>query len=214
MKIKVILVDDHEIVRGGIKEVISKGCKDIKVTGEYSGGAEFLKAVRRKRADIYVLDIAMPGLNGFELAANLLKIAPESRIIFLSMHNSTNIVKKAFKCSAKGYVLKESAAEEIISAIRQVHKGRIFLSSGLSKSMDLNIKDGSEKKKDTNHLTERERDVLHLIAEGFSDKQITGKLHISLNTVHTHRKHIMKKLGIHKQTGLIRYAIRKGITKP
>jgi DNA-binding NarL/FixJ family response regulator len=158
----------------------------------------------------------MPILNGIETTVKLIKMNPNNKIIILSIHDSRSFVEKALYCGAKGYLLKESAVDEVIHAVHEVNKGRYYLSSAISKF----IVDGfiSEiHKRDINenlvHLTEREREVLQLIAEGFTNKEIANNLNLSLNTVHVHRKNIMQKLDIHKHAGLIRYAIKEGIVK-
>lgn len=211
-----IIGDDHNIVREGIKEVIERKAKDIKVIGEASNGNEILNLAKTKPADVYIIDITMPILNGIETTDRLVRMNPKSKIIILSMHNSRSLIEKAFKYGAKGYILKESGVEEVIHAIREVYMNRFFLSSKISKFMVhsfLGKKHSSKADKISGQLTRREREILQLIGEGFCDKEIATKLNVSLHTAHAHRKSIMRKLDIHKQAELIRYALKEGICK-
>lgn len=211
-----IIGDDHNIVREGIKEVIERKAKDIKVIGEASNGNEILNLAKTKPADVYIIDITMPILNGIETTDRLVRMNPKSKIIILSMHNNRNLIEKAFKYGAKGYILKESDVEEVIHAIREVYMNRFFLSSKISKFVVhsfLGKKHSSKAVKILGQLTRREREILQLIGEGFDDKEIAIKLNVSLHTAHAHRKSIMRKLDIHKQADLIRYALKEGICK-
>ncbi|MDH5414321.1 MAG: response regulator transcription factor [Flavobacteriaceae bacterium] len=216
MSIKVFIADDHPVVRDGIKYIIDKKCKDIKIIGEASNGNEVLEFAKKNLVDIYILDISMPILNGIETTNSLIKMDDKNRIIILSIHDSRTFVEKALKSGARGYILKESATEEIIHAVHEVYMGRFFLSPAISKF----VVDGFlDKMQDHNRykkafdLTKKEREILQLIGEGLTDKEISRKFNLSLHTVHVHRKNIMRKLDIHKQAGLIRYAIKEGISK-
>lgn len=211
-----IIGDDHNIVREGIREVIERKAKDIKVIGEASNGNEILNLAKTKPADVYIIDITMPILNGIETTDRLVRMNPKSKIIILSMHNNRNLIEKAFKYGAKGYILKESDVEEVIHAIREVYMNRFFLSSKISKFVVhsfLRKKHSSKAVKILGQLTRREREILQLIGEGFDDKEIATKLNVSLHTAHAHRKSIMRKLDLHKQADLIRYALKEGICK-
>jgi len=216
LSIEVIIGDDHNIVREGIKEVIERKAKDIKVIGEASNGNEILNLAKTKPADVYIIDITMPILNGIETTDRLVRMNPKSKIIILSMHNNRSLIERAFKYGAKGYILKESDVEEVIHAIREVYMNRFFLSSKISKFVVhsfLGKKHSSKAVKILGQLTRREREILQLIGEGFDDKEIATKLNVSLHTAHAHRKSIMRKLDIHKQADLIRYALKEGICK-
>jgi len=216
MSIKLLLADDHPVVREGIRSVIERTADDIEIIGEVSNGREVMGFARKNLVDVYILDISMPILNGIETTMKLIKMNPNNRIIILSIHDSRSFVEKTLYYGAKGYLLKESAVDEVIHAIHEVNKGRYYLSSAITKyivngflsgihSLDIN--------EDLVHLTEREREVLQLIAEGFTNKEIASNLNLAVNTVHVHRKNIMQKLDIHKHAGLIRYAIKEGIVK-
>jgi len=175
-----------------------------------------LKFANKNLVDVYILDISMPILNGIETTYSLINMDTGNKIIILSIHDSRIYVERALKSGARGYILKESATEEVIHAIHEVHKGRFFLSPSISKFIVngflSNIQDYNCNEKAVK-LTKREREILQLIGEGLTDKEISQKLNLSLYTVHVHRKNIMNKLDIHKQANLIRYAIREGISK-
>lgn len=218
MSIEVIIADDHAVVRDGIKAVVERIGKDIKIIGEAENGNEVLEMANNKRkADVYVVDISMPILNGIETADRLMKMDPRSKIIILSMHDNRTFVEKALKCGVKGYILKEYATEEIVHAIREVYMGRVFLSPKVSKfivQVFLGKRGNYRQSKKVVDLTKRERQILQLIAEGFTSKEIARQLNLSSNTVRVHRTNIMRKLDIHNQAGLIRFALKEGISQP
>ncbi len=215
MSIKVIVADDHSIIREGIKTVIEKRAKDMTVIGEAANGKDLLKMAEKTPADVYVLDVSMPLLNGIETAHRLSKQDPRCKIIMLSMHDDSTFVEKSLRCGARGYLLKEDASEEVITAIREVLSGRYYLSPNISEFVVQgfldNLKNEKPKKKETT-LSSREKEILQLISEGYSSKDIAVQLNLSLNTVLTHRKKIMSKLGVHGQADLIRYALKEIIS--
>ena len=216
MSIEVVIADDHAVVRDGIKAVVERMAKDIKVIGEGANGNEVLEMAKKRRADVYVIDIAMPILNGIETVDRLMKMDPGSKVIILSMHDNRTFVEKALKYGAMGYVLKENAAEEIVRAIHEVYMGKFFLSPKISRFIVNGFfgRRGHYKQyHEVVDLTRRERQILQLIAEGWTGRKIAGQLNLSLNTVHVHRKNIMRKLDIHNQAGLIRYAFKEGISQ-
>jgi len=215
MSIELIIADDHAVVRDGIRAVIEKKAQEIKIIGEASNGKDVLNIARNHPADVYVLDIAMPILNGIETAQRLLKMDPKSKIIILSMHDNRTFVYKAMEAGAKGYILKESAIEEVLEAIRQVYMGRCFLSPKISNFVVQGFlgKINPKRYERQTALSPREREVLQLISEGLSNKEISTRLNLSLNTVHVHRNNIMRKLDIHRQAELIRHALKEGISQ-
>jgi DNA-binding NarL/FixJ family response regulator len=216
MGIEVILADDHAIVREGIKAAMETKTRDISIVGEASSGDEVLKMAKNIPADVYILDISMPILNGIETSLRLLKRYPKSKIIILSVHDEKNFVEKALKCGAKGYILKECAIEELIRGIRDVYSNKVYLCSKISKIIVqgfLGKRRNYESGEKTTELTEREREILQLIAEGFSNKEMAMRLGLSLNTVHVHRNNIIRKLDIHRQAELVRYALKEGISE-
>jgi len=215
MSITVMIADDHPIVRDGIKSIVEREAHNIKIIAEVSNGKEVLKIAKENPADIYIIDISMPILNGIETTERLLGLEPNSKVIILSIHDSRIFVEKALKSGARGYILKEDATETIIQAIKDIHNGKYYLSPGVSKYIVhgfLGKLSRHRKHKEIVCLTKREREIIQLIAEGFTNKDIARKLNISLNTAHVHRNNIMQKLDIHKQADLIRYAIKEGIS--
>jgi two-component system NarL family response regulator len=217
MSIRVILADDHPVVREGLRYAIEKrGGEEVKIVGEASNGKEVLEISQKSPADVYILDVSMPELNGIGTAERLIEADPACKIIILSIYDSRILVEKAFRCGVRGYILKESATEEVIQAIREVYKGRFFLSPVIAKYIvdgfigKMQNRDGTSKE---TRLTKREKEILQLIAEGHTSKEIATKLNLYLNTVHVHRRKIMHKLDIHKYADLVRYAIKEGIAK-
>ena len=215
MNTRVMLADDHAVVRDGIKAIVAKKGKDMEVVGEAGDGKALLALAETTPADVYIVDISMPNLNGLEATERLLKRNPKSRVIILSMHDDRAFVEKALKVGAKGYLLKESAPEELIHAIQEVQMDRFFLSPKISRYVVQGFLGtgqlGNQRRKVTN-LTDREREILRLISEGSTAKEIAQQLHISVNTVGVHRNNVMRKLDIHKQAELIRYTLKEGIS--
>ena len=216
MIIKVILADDHHLVREGLRSVIEKKGEHIEVIGEAQNGKDVLAMAKKNPADVYVLDITMPVLNGIATTERLIKMDAKSKVIILSIHDNRIFVEKAIQSGARGYITKESAVEEIIRAIHEVYQGRFVLSPSISKF----IVNGFLK--EMNHqrsgesglkLTPREKEILQLIAEGIDCKETARRLGLSLNTVQVHKKNVMRKLDLHRQVDLVRYAIKEGISK-
>lgn len=215
MNIKVIVADDHTIIREGIKTVIERKTTDISVVGMALNGKEVLALAEKQPADIFIIDITMPLLNGIETTQRLIKKRPATKIIILSMHAEYSFVEKALRSGARGYLLKEDATEQVILAIRQVFAGEYFLSSKISGYIVhgfLGSPDGMEKNLLAQRLSSREREILQLIAEGFTTKEVATQLNITVNTANTHKKNIMSKLDLHRQSELIRYAIKEVIS--
>ena len=215
-KIRVIIADDHPVVLAGLRLTIEKSAEDIDIIGEALNGRAVLEIAADQRADVYVLDITMPDLNGIDTARRLLKIHPDAKIIILSLHDTKAFVEQALECGAKGYIVKETATQDVIEAIREVSRGNFFLSPSISHflvNQFLDKNDHCTRSQNTVKLTSRERQVLQLIAEGHTSKEIAGQLDIAENTVHVHRNSLMSKLGIHKETDLVRYAVKAGIAK-
>ncbi|WP_424243940.1 two-component system NarL family response regulator [Elusimicrobium posterum] len=211
--IKILLADDHALVRDGIKSVLERKSKNISVIGEVSNGKELIEYVANNpKPDVYVVDIAMPFLNGIEATQKLTKADPNAKVIILSMYDDRASVEKAFKAGARGFVVKVSTADEIIDAIKEVNAGRFYLCSKVSKYVVQGfLGKTTPSKKDPSGLTPKEKQILQLIAEGYSSKEIAKEFGLSLNTIHVHRNNIMRKLDIHKQAELVRYAIKEGI---
>jgi len=213
MSFKILLADDHKIVRDGLKSLIKKEV-NMEVVGEADNGRKTVQLARDLEPEIIIMDISMPDLNGVEATRQILADSPNVKIIALSMHSDKRYVKAALSAGALGYLLKDSAFEELVEAIRTVNTGRFYLSAGI---VGVVVKDyvGSQANKDTltsDILSAREREVLQLLAEGKRTKEIASDLHVSVKTIETHRQNIMQKLDIYTIAGLTRYAIREGLT--
>ncbi len=215
-KIKVLLVDDHTIVRQGIKALLDTQ-EDIEVIGEAEDGREAIEKAKQMVPDVIVIDVTMPNLNGIEATHQIKKINPEIKVLVLTVHDNEEYIYRILQAGASGYLLKESAVSDLVSAINAVEKGDIFLSPSISKVV---VKDyirhteaGTGDFDSLNILTNREREVLQLIAEGHTNREIAKILKLSIRTVDVHRSHITKKLHIHDITGLVKYSIRKGLIK-
>ena len=210
MSCRVLLADDHQIVREGLRGLLEKAGHEV--VGEAADGREALKLARVLLPDIAVLDLSMPSLNGLDAAHEMRRISPEIKTILLTMHTEKGYVLQALRAGAKGYVLKTQAAEDLIRAIREVSRGEVYLSPGVAVS----VVDAYLQKTDpgADPLTPRERQILQLVAEGKSTKEIARILSISFKTAESHRNRMMKKLDIHEVAGLVRYAIRRGLVSP
>jgi len=212
-KIRIVLADDHKLMRSGLRVLLEQQ-PDLTVVGEASDGREAVALVASQRPDVLVMDIGMPSLNGIEAAAQVTKGNPEAAIVMLSMHSDESYVLRALKAGAKGYLLKDSAEADLIRAVRAVAEGKSFFSPAVSRVLlddyvrKLN-RSGTEDPYEL--LTPREREVLQLVAEGKSSKEVAQLRNLSVYTVETHRSNIMEKLNLHGVPELILYAVRKGI---
>lgn len=214
MSMKVIMADDHRIVIEGLRALLENNARDILVIGEAFNGKQLLALARRKPADVYVLDISMPLLNGIDATIRLLREDKRAKVIIISMHSNRTSVEKALRAGARGYVIKETAHEDIVKAIYEVSRGKCFVSPGVTGLvLDSMLGKTCNKFKtgNSNILTSREREVVQLIAEGLGNKEIATEMKLSINTVHAHRNNIARKLDIHKQTQIVSYAIRENI---
>ncbi|MDI6764146.1 MAG: response regulator transcription factor [Thermodesulfobacteriota bacterium] len=214
-KIQVLLAEDHTIVRQGLVALL-RSEPGIEVVGEASDGVEAVDMAKKLVPDIVLMDIAMRNLNGLEATRKIKKLFPHMKVLVLSMYENEEWIFQILKAGASGYLIKDSAMTDLISAIRAVNQGDSFLSPSISKKViDEYIRKaevGGEGRLD-DLLSDREREVLQLIAEGNSIPQIASLLCISKKTVEAHKTHIMEKLNIHDKVGLIKYAIRMGLTK-
>ena len=213
MSVRILLADDHKIVRDGLRALIEKESQ-MEVVGEAQDGREALKLIRQLAPDVVILDIGMPGLNGIETASEIAAEHPKTRIIGLSMHSDRRFVSEMLKAGASGYLLKDCAFEELACAIRAVIADEIYLSPKIAgvvlDDYVSHLTGGRGEAQPT--LTHREREVLQLLAEGESTKQIALALGVSSKTVETHRQHIMQKLGVFSVAELTKYAVREGLT--
>jgi DNA-binding NarL/FixJ family response regulator len=211
--IKVFLVDDHRIFLEGLVKLIQDQAS-MKIIGTASDGREAIKQVQALQPDVILMDISMPNLNGVEATRRISQISPKIKVVILTMHENEEFLRRSLEAGAMGYLLKDSSADELFMAIREVHRGNAYLSPPLSRKLIsdyLGFKKGEQGAHVDLTLSGREREILQLLAEGQSNKAISKCLNLSLKTVETHRKNIMKKLNLHRITDLVRYAIQKGI---
>jgi len=210
-KIRVLIVDDHTILREGIRALLSAH-GDIEVVGEAGGGREGIQKALELKPDIVLMDIAMPDLGGLEATLEIRKLRPESRVLILTQYDNREYVFPILKAGAAGYIIKKAAASELVGAIRAVHEGGSFLHPSVAKAVVEEYVRGAEAAREGyGSLSDRETQVLKLVAEGHSNKEIADLLSLSVKTVMTHRANVMEKLGIHNRTELVKYAIRQGL---
>jgi DNA-binding NarL/FixJ family response regulator len=209
---KIILADDHALFREGLKRILAEE-RDLKVIGEVADGLELLKILHNVKPDIIILDITMPNIRGIEAIQEIKTIHPESKILVLTMHREKEYLHQAISSGAHGYLLKEDADSELFSAIDKVKQGKIYISPKLSEYLTedwARIHRGDhELASEIEPLTTREREIIKLVAEGKSSKEVASLLHISIRTVEHHRANIMNKLNLKNIAELIRYAIQK-----
>jgi DNA-binding NarL/FixJ family response regulator len=211
-KIRVVLADDHSIVREGVKAVLNLA-EDIDVVGEAADGREAIARVQELEPDVIVMDIAMPDLGGLEATVEIRRQYPRTRILILSQYEDREYIRRFLKAGVSGYVLKKSAGSDLAAAIRSVHRGGLVLDPDVAREAMLESADGRREEDPYDSLTDREKQVLKLVAEGRSNKDVAELLGISVKTAMSHREHIMQKLGLHSRTELIRFALKQGIIR-
>lgn len=212
--IRIFLVDDHRLVLEGLARLINDHpCMEI--VGTAVNSRQAIQQIRALQPDVVLMDISMPQLNGFEATRLITEASPNTKVLILSMHESKEFLQRALDAGAIGYLLKDSTADELFRAIEEAHQGNPYLSPCLSRKLMYDYLEIRKRGRDRDMeppLTGREREILQLLAEGHSNQAIAGVLNLSLQTVQTHRKQIMKKLDLHCISDLVRYAIQKGIT--
>jgi len=212
-RIRVLIVDDHAILREGVRALLQLH-PDLEVVGEGANGIEAIAAVDRLDPDVVLMDIAMPGLGGIEAAIELKKLGKRVKVLILSQYEDREYVRRLLKAGVSGYVLKKSAGGELANAIRAVHRGGLVLDPEVARTAmeEANpATPGGADPYDT--LTDREKQVLKLVAEGHSNKEVAEALGISVKTAMSHREHVMEKLGVHNRTELVRFALKKGVIR-
>ncbi len=212
-KIRVLLADDHTILRAGLRMMIDAQ-PDIEVIGEASDGRQALSETQRLQPDVVLMDITMPEMNGIEATRQIKRAGDAPRVLILTMHENEEYLFQVLRAGASGYILKEAASAELISAIRIVNSGRFYMSPSAQSMMVgdyLQRVRSGEERDSYSALTEREREILKLVAEGHTNNQIAERLFISPKTVDTHRTHIMDKLNLHSRAELVKYAMRRGL---
>jgi DNA-binding NarL/FixJ family response regulator len=212
MMTRILVADDHTLLRAGLIKLI-ESMPAVEVVGQASNGTEVLEVAAHCLPDVVLLDIAMPKLNGLDTCAALVKAHASIKVIMLSMHQEQQYVRKALQNGASGYLLKDSAPDELGVAIHAVTLGRIYMSPVLEKSMLGSLVQGlTAGENEKGEITPRQREVLKLVAEGLSTKEIARAMDLSVKTIDSHRTNLMNQLNIHDLAGLVRYAIRNGIT--
>jgi two-component system response regulator NreC len=214
-KIRILLADDHSVVRSGLRSIF-KTNKDFNVIGEAANGVDALRLASRLKPDIVILDVSMPKMNGIEAARAIKEKLPETKILILTVQEKEEYVYEMIRAGASGYVLKDAEKSEIFKAVRAVASGDQFFSPHISeliidyfvrRKKDADVKPASTKK----NLTKREMEIMRLIAQGSSSREIAAKLFLSASTINTHRANLMQKLNIHDTAGLVRFALQQGI---
>ena len=209
MTIRVVVVDDHAVVRSGIKLLLDRH-DDIEVVGEAGNAQDAVFRVRELIPDVILLDLVMPGESGIEVLPKLLKAAPEAKVLVLSMQDEPSYVREAFAAGASGYVLKEAADEEVVNAVREIAGGGSYVHPTLGARM-VTADAAARAAADADPLSDREREVLRLLALGHTNQEIAKLLYISVRTAETHRAHIMQKLRLSSRAELVRHALSQGM---
>jgi DNA-binding NarL/FixJ family response regulator len=215
--VRILIADDHEIVRRGLRNLLETQA-NWEVAGEAITGRQAVEEARRLSPDLVIMDISMPEMNGLEATRQICKIAPETQVLILSIHENEQLVHEVLEAGARGYVLKSDAGRDLIAAVESLCQHKPFFTPKISEMvLEGYLKGGSvadNYKSPQNRLTAREREIVQLLGEGQSNKEVAESLNISVKTVETHRSHIMEKLNIHSLGDLIRYAVRNHLIQP
>jgi DNA-binding NarL/FixJ family response regulator len=210
MPTRLLLADDHSLVRQGLRALLER--QGFQVASEASDGQEAVRLAAKVQPEVAILDISMPVLNGLDAARELLKSSPKTKVVLLTQHDEDHYVTEALRAGAKGYVLKSQAADDLVHAIREVCSGAVYLSPSISRAVVDAYLSRTYVSRDP--LSARERQVLQLVGEGKSTKDVAAQLGISVKTAESHRARLMRKLDIHETASLVRYAIRRGLIQP
>jgi DNA-binding NarL/FixJ family response regulator len=211
MALRVLLADDHPLFRAGVRSLLDTQ-PGVEIVAEVDDGLGAVEAARTQKPDVVVIDISMPGMNGLDAMRRITDAAPEVKVLCLSMHSDRRFVDAALRSGARGYLLKECALEELVSAIHAVVAGQIHVSPRLTDAVLNDYQADRGERSTLEELTPREREVLQLLAEGHATRDVAERLHVSVKTVGTHREHLMQKLGTNSLAGLTKFAIREGLT--
>ncbi len=212
--IRIVLADDHQLVRAGFRALLEQR-PGLEIIGEASNGHELLDLVRDTRPDVAIVDITMPSLNGIDATARLKREYPDTKVVIVSAHSEVTVAIRALRVGAQAYVVKDSTSSELSAALDSIMNGEVYLSPSISAQIVDSAVTGMDLTGSVDErLTSRQREVLQLVAEGCTSKEIGGRLSLSIRTVDAHRRHIMSILDIHEVAGLVRYAIREGLIEP
>lgn len=214
--IKILIAEDHAIVREGIRMILDAE-PEFDVVGEAKDGKQAVELARALSPDVVVMDISMPQMTGIEATQQIRRLCPQSHVLILTMHEEESYVFQLLQMGASGYVLKRAAVTDLVEAVRAASRGEAFLYPSVARSVVADYLDRvrtGEGRDRYDGLTDREREILVLLAEGLTNAQIADRLYISVKTVQTHRAHIMEKLDLHDRSLLVRYAVRKGLIQP
>jgi DNA-binding NarL/FixJ family response regulator len=209
MSIRVVLVDDHAVVRSGLRHVLD-AAEGIEVVGEAGDSQHAIFEARAKQPDVILMDVVMPGRSGIETIPDVLKDAANAKVLILSMQDDPHYVREAFAAGASGYILKEAADTDLVTAVREVAAGGSYVHPTLGARM-ISAEAAERKRADADPLSDREREVLRLLALGHTNQEVAGTLYISVRTAETHRSHIMQKLQLQTRAQLVRYALSEGL---
>jgi DNA-binding NarL/FixJ family response regulator len=211
-EIRVVVADDHALVREGVRALLD-GCPDIAVVGEAADGLQAIEQCRLRQPDVLLLDVAMPGLGGLEAALAVRRECPRTRIVVLSQYDDREHVTRFLKLGVAGYVLKKTVGRDLASAVRAAHRGGVVLDPEVARAaLDDRGRPAAQESPDPyDTLTDREKQVLKLVAEGRSNKEVAQDLGISVKTAMSHREHVMAKLDVHNRTELVRFALQRGV---
>jgi DNA-binding NarL/FixJ family response regulator len=209
---RLLLVDDHEIVRRGLRSILAVR-RDWEIVGEAANGREAVELARRWKPDVVIMDISMPELNGLDATRQILSISPRTEVLVLTMHESEDLVREVLKAGARGFLLKTDARENLLAGIEALRLHRPFVSSRVNESVLIPYLGGGALKGESasGRLTPREREIIHLVAQGLTNREIASRLNISVKTAETHRTNVMRKLDVHSVSTLVRYAVRNHI---
>ncbi len=212
-KIPVLLIEDHTMVRQGLRRLLETN-PDVRIVGEVGNGRAALEAAERLRPAVAIMDISLPGLNGIEVTRQLARIVPDTKVLILSMHADEAYVRQSLQAGATGYLLKDADEQDLHRAVMALSVGGSYFSPSVSRVvLEGYLNQGRQPADELGALSDREREVLQLVAEGKSNKQVAHALDVAVSTVESHRKHIMEKLNLHNTAEMVRFAVRKGIVQ-
>jgi DNA-binding NarL/FixJ family response regulator len=212
--LRILVVDDHEVVRRGLKSIL-EGRPDWEVVGEAATGREAVEKAQALRPEIVILDMSMPELNGLEATRSILKAVPEARVLVLTQHDSDQLVQSFLQAGAQAYLVKSDAARDLVPAVESLQEGRPFFTARVGRIvLDGYLKSLAAEPEPAGVLTASERQIVQLLAEGKTNKEVAAALNIAVKTVETHRAHVMRKLGLHSISDLVRYAVRNNMLQP